>query len=132
MYIEQAILTELGNAAALVTLVSTRIYYVKAPQDVATPYIILTKISSVREHSHDGSSHLAKSRFQLSIFAETYKEVKDIAVQIQAALQAKSGNVGDSPYVAVGSIFYEDETDMYETDTGLYHTAVDYMVTHYD
>jgi hypothetical protein len=132
MYIEQALLTELGNAAALVALVGTRIYYVRAPQDVTKPYIILTKISSVRNHAHDGSSHLAVSRFQLSIFATTYKETKDIAAQVQAALQAKSGNIGDSPYVETGSILYEDETDMFESDTGLYHCAVDYMVTHYD
>lgn len=132
MYIELAILTELGNASALTALVSNRIYYVRAPQNVTTPYIVFFKVSSIRNHSHDGSSHLAVSRFQFSIFADTYKECKDIAVQIQSSLQGKSGNVGDSPYVAVGSIFYLDETDMYETDTGLYHVAVDYEVTHYD
>jgi hypothetical protein len=132
LIIEQALLTYLLTQSGLTALVASRIYYVKAPQDVTEPYIIMLKVSSPRNHSYDGSSHLAESRFQFSIFATTYKETKDIAIQLQNALQGKTGNIGTAPGVDVGGIFYDNETDLYEVETGLFHCAVDYRVIHYD
>jgi hypothetical protein len=132
MIIENALLTYLGAQGGLTALVSTRIYYVKAVQNTAYPYIVFFKVSSPRNHSYSGSSHLAESRFQFSIFAETYNETKSIAAQLQTALQGKTGNIGTSPGVDVGATFYSNETDMYEESTGLYHCALDFLILHYD
>jgi len=128
--IEQAILTELLGQSGLTDLIGERIYYVKAPQDVDTPYIVFFKVSAPREHSHDGASGLAHPRFQLSIFATTYYEAKQIAEQVQTALQAYSGTMGGAGGVEVGASFYENETDIWEEGQKLYHIAADYLIWH--
>jgi len=131
MLIEQALKTYLEAQSGLIALVpADRIYFVHAPQDTQTPYIVFFKVSGPRLHSHDGSSELANPRFQFSVFATTYYSCKQIAAQLQAALQGYSGTMGGGSGVAVGSCFYENETDDYETDTKLYHVAVDYILWH--
>jgi hypothetical protein len=132
MIIEQALLTYLLTQGGLTAITSTRIYYSRAPQDVTEPYIVFFKVSSPRSHSYGGSSHLAESRFQFSIFADTYKETKDIAVQLQASLDCKTGNIGTAPGVDIGASFYDNETDLYEPETGLFHCALDFRILHYD
>lgn len=132
MKIEQAILTELLAASGLTTFVGERIYYVKAPQDVEKPYIVFLKVSAPREHDHDGASHLVRATFQFSSFAETYYEAKQVTEQIQSALQAFSGTMGTGAGVEVGGAFYENEVDLYEEATGLYHVLSDYRIWHYE
>lgn len=129
MIIEQAILTALLADATLSALVSTRIYYVKAPQDATTPYVVFFKISSQRVASHDGASGLADARFQFSCFGTTYKSVKDMVAAIQGVLEGFTGTLGTGG-VAVNGCYYENETDLYEPDNKLYHTAVDYRFWH--
>ncbi len=130
MYIEQALLTYLLTQAGLTALVNEKIYYVEAPQDIETPYIVMSKVSSVREHSHQGSSHLATARFQFSTYASSYYLAKQIAEQLQTALQGISGVKGTAPGVRIGSCLYDGESDFYEDETKLYHIAADYMVMH--
>lgn len=128
MIIEQAIREELLLNDALTALVSKRIYYVNAPQDVKVPYIIIIKVSGPRVQSHDGMSHLVNARVQVSIFGSTYKDCKQIAQQVQSSLAAFSGVMGGG--MEVGNILYINETDFYETNTLLYHVAQDYMIWH--
>lgn len=130
MIIEQAIKGELSLNDNLVALINNRLDYVKAPQDIAKPYVVFFKVSDPREHSHQGASALARARFQFSIFAETYKECKQIAKQIQISLQGYSGIMGGEEGVFVGGCFYVDETDNYEPQTQLYHVSVDYVIWH--
>ena len=127
MLIEQAILTKLLTTPGLIPLVGQKIYYVHAPQNVIQPYIVFSKISAPREHSHNGSSHLAITRFQFSIFASTYLKVKQIAGQIQDSLQAFSGIVDE---VNINAIFYQNEIDFWDNDVKLYHTDCEYLIAH--
>ena len=88
-----ASLTGLGHLqsrTALTALVGQRIYYVNAPQDVQPPYVVFFKVSATRVRSLTASSHFVNSRFQFSIFSETYYEAKQIAEHIQLALQDKN------------------------------------------
>lgn len=130
MLIEQAVLKELIGTSGLTNLVGQRIYYVKAPQNVSNPYIIFSKIAAPREHDHDGASGLASARFQFSIFAQTYREVKLIAGQIQSALQAFKGTMGGDGGVSVNGCFYENEIDFWEEGIKLYHTDCSYLIWH--
>jgi len=125
--IEEGLMTYLLAQSGITAYVSDRISPAMADQDVETPYIIVTKVSGAREHSHDGSSHLAHPRFQLSIFAETYKECKDIAAAVQSALQGYAGAMGSE---TVQNVIYRNEVDDYEDETGLYGVKVDYDIWH--
>lgn len=116
--------------SAVTDLVSTRIHFVNAPQDVAKPYIIVTKIDSPRLHSHDGGDGLARPRFQFSIFSTGYGEAKSIADALRGVLDGYTGTMGGESGVKVGGAEYDDETDFYEDDTHLYHIACDYIIRH--
>lgn len=120
-------MTFLLAQSGVTALVSDRIYFVRADQDVETPYIVVTKISGVREHSHDGSSELAHPRFQISVFGTTYSSCKSVTAAVQAALQGYKGAMSD---VTVGAVFYDNETDTYESDTGLFQIITDYTIWH--
>jgi hypothetical protein len=125
MIIERALMTKLGTIAALTTIVSTRIYFVKAQQDVAKPYLAIQKISGVRGHSHDGPDGSVQSRFQFSAFATTYKECKDIVEAIRGGIDGAKGLWST---VYIGHCFYDNETDLWDDDIGLYGVAVDYLI----
>ncbi len=136
MIIEHALKTYLENQSGLTALLgNSKLYYGTAPQDVTAPYLVMNKISSVRTHSHDGDSHLARTRIQFTIcapFAGGYKDCKDIADQLRTALQGKTGSIGDSPGVEIGSCLYDNETDSYDSATDQMMLFVDYMIQHYD
>jgi hypothetical protein len=130
MLIEQALMTYLLAQSGITDLVSTRIYFTRAPQDVDQPYIVFFKISGLRFHSHDGSSELANPQFQFSIFASNYGTGKNIAAAIQTALQGYSGTMGGDGGVAVGSCLYLNEYETYERETELNHIIVEYEFMH--
>lgn len=131
MIIEQAIHDEL-LASAVTDLVGQNIYYVKAPQDVTAPYVVLTKITSDRKHTYEGAVNLCESTFQISIFSDRYYETKQIAAQVQAVLDSYSGIMGGDSGVIVNACFYEAENDLYEDGVDLHHLACDYRLWHND
>jgi hypothetical protein len=132
MIIEQAIHDELLDTSAVTALVGQNIFYVKAPQDVVAPYVVITKITSPRSHTHDGADGLCETLMQISIFTQTYYEGKQIAVQVQAVLDSYQGTMGGDSGVIVNSCFYENEVDLYEEGQELHHLACDYRIRHDD
>jgi hypothetical protein len=132
MLIETALMTDLLAQTAITALVSTRTHFGVAPQEVAKPYMVLNKISGVRIHSHETTSHLAHPRFQFSIFGTTYSSVKAVAAALQTALQGYTGTMGGVGGVVVQSCIYEDETDLDPGDQGLFGVACDYIIWHYE
>lgn len=129
MIIEAAIRTELINNADILALIDTRLEYGILPQDEAGPYVVITKISAPRDHTHDGASGLVNARIQFSIFAATYLLLKQIAAAIQSVLQGYKGTMGGAGGVPVNGCFYDNEVDLgFEPQTNLYQLAVDYKI----
>ena len=128
MYIEQGLLTELLVDTNITAHTGTRIYYVTAPQTVATPYITFFRVSTNPVMSHDGGSHLERSRFQFDIWSLTYYEAKQIAEHLITKLQGLNELIGTGDAVRVCGILYRDQNDFYENDTKLHHIAIDMEV----
>jgi hypothetical protein len=129
MQIEIALLTFLSAQTSLMGLVQNRITYVQANASWtgASPYLVFQKVSSIRESTHDGSTHLAHSRFQFSIFAAKYGDIKPVAAALQAILEGYAGLMGS---VNIQACFYENEVDLDPGDMGLYGVACDYIIWH--
>jgi len=126
MIIEHAIRSHLLAQSALVALIGQKLYYVTAPQTVDDPYVVFFKVSAVPEYSLTGHSKLINARFQFSIFANTYLMTKQIGAQIQLALQDKCNQViGGGVNV---SVQFENEQDLYEAESGLFHCPVEYFI----
>jgi len=128
MLIEQAIRTQLAGTTAVAALVGERIYYGKALQDAARPYLVINKISAQREHAHDGALGMVNARIQISCFAGSYAAAKSLAVAVQAVLECYQGTLGGVGGVYVGSCFYDNEVDFWEEETKLHHIAADYLL----
>jgi len=122
-------MTYLLAQSGITDYVGRRIYFVQAPQNTAQPYMIINKISGVREHTHEGGG-LAHPRFQLSVFAGKYSDAKSCISALQTALQGYSGTMGGDGGVKVGVALYDDETDLERGEQGLYGVAADYIIWH--
>jgi len=129
MSLEGAILT---YTKAQVLSVSNRVYGVKAPIGVATPYIVFNVVSGGFVHSMGGDSGLAETRVQFSVFGDGYGVVKTVVEDLKKTyrnyIEGGGALMGGAQWVQ--STLLGNETDMYEDDTNLYHTALDITFWH--
>ncbi len=123
----------LTNYAGLTSLVpANKIFALRSQQPTGGPYIVYREISSVPLDTKGDStsttadprikqrSILDTSRVQISVFAETYLSVENIAVKVRQALDREWGSV-QSPYqndISLDSCIYESSVDDYDDDYG--------------
>lgn len=120
MGVESDLYGYLSTYAGLTALISTRIYPLVAPQNVTKPYCTYQKISLERKYSHQGFSDLQRPRLQVSCYGETYGQARTVADQLIVALEAWPGAAN------IQAVFVENEIDLYDYDTGLHYTPVDF------
>jgi len=125
MTIEGALLSRLKSQVALV---SNRVYAVQLPQNVTLPAVTFQRISAIREHAMGGDAEPTHARFQVSSWAKTYDEVRDVADQVKAGLDRFSGTLDTT---VIQQIFRVTDQDLFEPDdlgVGVFHVPVDFMV----
>lgn len=130
MLLEEAIRAHLVANGGVSALIGTRLYPLVLPQDPTYPAIVLTRVSGVREHSHDGPSLLSTSRLQLDCIAPTAAAAKNVADKVRLALDGFRGTMGGAGGVEVNGAWLEDERDGYDDELRVYSASVDYMVLH--
>ena len=131
--IEKAIMAWLKTQSTITSKVSTRIYFIRAPQyDTATalPYIVFEKVSHIQSLVLGGASSFVESRIQFAIHGQTYAEVKDIAVALKSLLNAYlAGTVATKMggITWVQAINIDNELDGIDPITDMYYVIVDAM-----
>ena len=126
--IETALNAYLLGHTGVAAMVGTRIYPLQAPKGTATPYLVYLKVSSGRRYTHDGFANFQQPRMQISCYAERYLTsgsvvgVKNLAQEVIAAIEAWPG----ATYIQAA--FLEDEKDLTDPDTKLFHIALDFFV----
>ncbi len=130
MFIEEALYSYLSGHAGLTNLVGTRIYPLVMPQNISLPAATFSKVSGPRVHAMQKDAGMAYPRFQVSCWGITYKSTKEVAAQVRAALQDFKGTMGGAGGVVVGGVFIQDENDLYEPGTHVYHVALDFIIWH--
>lgn len=134
--IDEGLISYLQGYAGLVSLIGTRTYSFKIPQDATLPCLVIQRISTPRIHTHDTSGaggDLASPRFQFDAWGETYSAVKGVTDQLRAALNGKTGSIGTgaSAYTIQGALV-QDEAPEYDQSTALYRSRSDYIIWHED
>jgi hypothetical protein len=129
MTLEQALFSYLGNYAGLKALVSTRIYPIIMPQNPTLPAVTYQKISGVVDYVMDGTS-IKRPRIQVDAWAKSYGAVRGVAEQVKAALDRYTGTMGGTGGVEIIGTWIENETDLFEPDTGLYRVSLDFRFEH--
>ena len=99
------------------TLAGGRVYPIVLPDSVSLPAIVYQRISSVPITSLDGDSGLDSVRIQISVWGNTYKEVKDLSVTVRATLNSSALKITT-----------ENDTDDYEPETKRFRVLTDFVV----
>ena len=117
MSIEAAISTRFS------TLASGRVYALTPPKSTATPCIVYTVVSRTRLYTHSGISKLNRYRVQMSCYATSYADAKSLADSVTALMDTWHESATD-----IDGAILDNEADLYEKDTGLYHIPRDYFI----
>ena len=118
MNIQETIYEHLTTNAGVAAIVAARVYPVRLPQEPTLPALTYFRVSGPVEYTRDGVS-LTQSRFQISCWAAGYAAVIALASAVRSAM-------GIFPKVS----FLENQPEMFEPETSVYHIPVDVMIWH--
>lgn len=126
--LEDGLYSVLSGEATVTAQVGTRIYPMRAPQNATYPLAVYQRITGGRDAVHeDSSTRFAEARFQISVWAKTYRAAKVAAKAVVDFLHERTGAMGGTTHTAT---FVEDEIDDQDEETGLFRTILDVRVLH--
>ena len=114
---EQAINAQLSPIPAL----GGRVYPLKAPQDVLTPYVTFQRITATRYSAFGRDTEPAEATVQVDVYGhqgDGYGAFNAVTEAVRAALQRQSSGSAIDMYL-------DAERDDYEEDTELYRKSYD-------
>jgi hypothetical protein len=95
--IEEALVTRMLATSTITALIGSgttaRLFPLVIPQTATLPAIAYQKISSPKEQAHTGSSHLCRSRLQITCEADNYAAVKALATAVKDCWNSFRGTV---------------------------------------
>jgi len=136
MRAEAVIYALLGASSGLATLVSTRIYPSRLPQNTTMPAVAYEVISGVELTPIDAAAgrQVMRTRVQVTALGKLYSDVKAVLEQARLACLYKSGVIS----TPIGNVTVLSVTrdmvgpDTRDDDLGLYMQSIDFMVMHYE
>lgn len=110
-----------------------KVFAMRAPQNLAPPFIVFQSTNTAEWRSLNGPSGIAQTTIQIDCYDEKYYDAKELAEQVRNALDGFSGDVVyASETTSFGGISFDsgfdvlDETD----DPTLFRSSASYLVTH--
>jgi len=128
---EAALYYDLVNTALISAIVDSRVYPIIAEQGAQLPYITYQLIFAGYERHTGGGTDLARAVIQIDCWAETHKEVRDLAVAVQNRYDNFTGTLGgDGNTAEIDSCFLKDDRDEFvpareATGRGIYRRSLD-------
>ena len=105
--------------------IGNRMFPLLAPINTVKPYIVYHKVSESRGYTLKGYNSTRVIRYQISVYAETYKSATELSSLIKTALE-------DWIDVKIDVLTVENEIDLLDPEAKLYHTAIDFILTYKD
>lgn len=110
-----------------ITLVDNRVHAVLAPKKSPTPYLVYNIVSNNFNHAMGGDDGLCQTTIQFNVYGKEYEEVKEVIEQIKKTY--RNYIQGDptekmSNESWVQATLLNNEMDMYEDETNLYHSVL--------
>ena len=112
--IQTNLYTVLTSDASLSAKIGSRVYPLVAPQNPVCPYIIYLRVSKKDTADINGVSSLDAGRFQIDIWAKSYKESVEIAKLVEATLSGKAELI--------------NQMDDYDGEVKLYRQICEYLI----
>lgn len=123
--IGKAVYAILTGDATVSGLVSTRVYPVRAPQDVSYPYVVYTPTNTTPTDTKDGVSPLDVIGVQVDVYDDNYDDMVTLAGAIRNALDRYSGTAGGQ---AVQRIRLVSEVSDQVPDLQIFWISQDYDI----
>jgi hypothetical protein len=117
--IEDGLYSYLSGVSALIALTSTRIYPAQAPINATKPYMVTTRTGGAPVHNLGADSGYRSTRFQFDIWAASALSARNVARELQTALQDRTATLGSVNIDRV--IGPEIETEGYDYETNSLH-----------
>lgn len=126
--IEKAIFKLLTDTTAISQIVGSRVFPVILPENAALPAIVFGRVSTNGAPlSHDGSTGIVTSYFEITAIAKDVQIAKTLSTQIRKRFSGFTGKV-DGFSIFRASV--ESESDEYDVETGTYQIPVEVYLTH--
>jgi hypothetical protein len=127
---EKDLIAYLLAHTAVAAQVSARINWVRAPQAVARPNVILHRVSGERDTTNDGPSGFVSSRIQVDCFGARFEDAKAAAVAIETALSGRSFSQGSTQFQ--GCFLEAERTGEEDTDSPdkVLRVSLDFIIFH--
>lgn len=125
MQVFKPLYTIMADTGGITDVVGDKIYYTRAAQNVAAPYVVINQISGVGIPTKSGPSTLDKNRVQIDVYSLDAKTVVDLAETIRQAIEYYQGDVGG---VYLDGIVWDSEETEYDEELDLFRVRVDYFV----
>lgn len=118
--IEEFLFARLTNVTAITSVVGSRIYPIKMPDNVTLPAISYQLVAGEQIESTEGSSGLAAFVFQIDCWARGVAQVKALGEAVRLALQ---GFRGTQAGVVVNGVTEWSSFEDYDSDTQSYRLS---------
>lgn len=122
--VESTLYSRLTTFAGLVALVVKRVYPLIIPQGAAYPAVTYQRISTEpREVAMGGDPGIARARIQVTAWANTFDDAKDVGNQVRLALERWNPTGVFDTYIIA-------ENDLYDEEAYKFGVAIDAQVVH--
>lgn len=125
MQLEAAIYAQLMSDTDVTALISTRLYPLTIPQDVALPAAAYQRVSGARWETHTAPAKFANARIQFTCQATSYATAKAVKEEIRKSLEGWEGLMGGAGGVEVDGGFVRAELDGYGMTSSIYTVRLD-------
>jgi len=110
----------------------SRVYIVKAPQNVVRPYIILRRLTGGYAHTLVGAAGFAIPKILVDCYADLYLTAKQLPRETRYTL---AGYKGPMDTTQVRGITCDGEEDLYDDpndggEIGIFHVALEFGVNY--
>ena len=103
-----------------------KVYPTRLPEDVTLPALVYQQLTGPRDYTHSGEGTPHRTRWQVTAWAATYEEAKELAAEVVAALSAWTEM--SETHVTDAVAFVANETDLYDPAAQLYYVPVDVTI----
>lgn len=121
--------------AAILALVADRVFPIVLKPGETQTSIVYIRISGQGDHWMQGSSGLARPRYQIDCWAQTPGAANALANLVKERLDGYRGPMpygSNSPqdFVTVQGVFFTDEREDYDPANKMYRVGRDYFIWH--
>ena len=121
MNMHTAVRLHLLNYPGVQPIVGNRIYWLRKPESVEETCISFSRVSNPK----DSKINRYSPRFQFDVWSTSGEEASELAELVDKAFDRFKGVMGGEAGKPIKQGSYENMTELYEEDTGIYHIPVD-------